>query len=63
VQMTAGQYILTLAGKDATGKTNNPSPYVASPVTSVSKGSDGNTILNLLDGSTMTATEVNQWLN
>ena len=63
VQMSAGQYTLTLAGKDATGKTNNPSPYVASPVTSVSKGSDGNTILNLLDGSTMTAAEVNQWLN
>ena len=62
-QMTAGTYKLTLAGKDAAGKTNNPTPYVASPVTSVSKGSDGNTILNLLDGSSMNAVDVQQWLN
>jgi flagellar basal-body rod modification protein FlgD len=62
-QMPAGSYKLTLAGKDATGKANNPTPYVASPVTSVSKGADGNAILNLLDGSSMSAIDVQQWLN
>ena len=62
-QMQAGSYKLTLAGKDATGKANNPTPYVASPVTSVSKGSDGNAILNLLDGSSMKAIDIQQWLN
>jgi len=62
-QMQAGSYRLTLAGKDAAGKANNPTPYVASPVTSVSKGSDGNAILNLLDGSSMKAIDIQQWLN
>jgi flagellar basal-body rod modification protein FlgD len=62
-QMPAGTYTLTLVGKTAAGKTENPSPYVASPVMSVSKGSDGNAVLNLLDGTSMKASDVQQWLN
>jgi hypothetical protein len=30
---------------------------------SVSKGSDGNAVLNLLDGTSMKASDVQQWLN
>jgi hypothetical protein len=30
---------------------------------SVTKGSDGNAVLNLLDGKTIKSTEVQQWLN
>jgi flagellar basal-body rod modification protein FlgD len=62
-QMPADTYTLTLVGKTADGKTENPSPYVASPVMSVSKGSDGNAVLNLLDGTSMAASDVQQWLN
>jgi flagellar basal-body rod modification protein FlgD len=62
-QLPADVYTLALVGKTADGKTQNVSPYVASPVMSVSKGSDGNAILNLLDGTSMSATDVQQWLN
>jgi len=62
-QMPAGTYTLTLVGKNAAGNTENPTPFVASPVMSVSKGSDGNAVLNLLDGSSMKASDVQQWLN
>ena len=63
LQMAAGKYTLTLAGKDAAGATNNPSPFVGSPVTSVSKDSSGNPVLNLLNGTALNAADVNEWLN
>lgn len=61
--VAAGQYTLSLSGKTASGENKNPSPYVASPVMSVTKGSDGNAVLNLLDGKTIKSTDVQQWLN
>ena len=61
--VSAGMYYLSLAGKNADNATENPTAYVASPVASVSKGSNGDAILNLLDGRTINSSEVQQWIS
>jgi hypothetical protein len=56
-------YYLSLTGTNAAGATENPTAYVASAVASVSKGSNGDAILNLLDGRIINASEVQQWIS
>ena len=59
----AGMYYLNLAGVDAQGTKTSPTAYVASPVASVSKGSNGDAVLTLLDGRTINSSEVQQWVS
>jgi flagellar basal-body rod modification protein FlgD len=61
--VAAGMYYLSLTGTNAAGATENPTAYVASAVASVSKGSNGDAILNLLDGRIINASEVQQWIS
>jgi flagellar basal-body rod modification protein FlgD len=62
-QLPAGRYSISLVGTTAAGATDqSPTSYVASPVVSVSKGSDGTSInLLLADGRTVDANNVTQW--
>jgi flagellar basal-body rod modification protein FlgD len=59
----AGMYYLSLSGKNSADASESPSPYVASPVASVTKGANGDAILNLLDGRTIASSEVQQWIS
>jgi flagellar basal-body rod modification protein FlgD len=59
----AGMYYLNLSGKNADKGTENPTAYVASAVASVTKGSTGDAVLNLLDGRTVKSSEVQQWIS
>ena len=59
----AGMYYLSLVGTNAENASENPTPYVASPVASVTKGTNGDAILNLLDGRTIASSEVQQWIS
>jgi len=59
----AGMYYLSLVGTNAENANENPIAYVASPVASVTKGSNGDAILNLLDGRTIASSEVQQWIS
>jgi flagellar basal-body rod modification protein FlgD len=61
--VAAGMYYLSLTGTNAADATENPTPYVASAVASVSKGSNGDAILNLLDGRIINSSEVQQWIS
>jgi flagellar basal-body rod modification protein FlgD len=59
----AGMYYLNLSGKNAADASENPTAYVASAVASVTKGANGDAILNLLDGRTIASSEVQQWIS
>ena len=59
----AGMYYLSLNGTNAADANENPTAYVASAVASVSKGTNGDAILNLLDGRTIASSEVQQWIS
>jgi flagellar basal-body rod modification protein FlgD len=59
----AGMYYLNLSGTNAADASENPTAYVASAVASVTKGANGDAILNLLDGRTINASEVQQWIS
>jgi len=59
----AGMYYLSLSGKNSADASENPTAYVASAVASVSKGANGDAILNLLDGRTIASSEVQQWIS
>jgi flagellar basal-body rod modification protein FlgD len=59
----AGMYYLSLSGANADNKAENPTAYVASPVASVTKGENGDAVLNLLDGRTVASSEVQQWIS
>jgi flagellar basal-body rod modification protein FlgD len=61
--VAAGMYYLSLNGTNATDAAENPTAYVASAVASVSKGANGDAILNLLDGRTINSSEVQQWIS
>ena len=61
--VSAGMYYLNLSGKNADNATENPTAYVASAVASVSKGANGDAVLNLLDGRTINSSEVQQWIS
>jgi flagellar basal-body rod modification protein FlgD len=59
----AGMYYLSLNGTNAADTSENPTAYVASAVASVTKGENGDAILNLLDGRTIASSEVQQWIS
>ena len=59
----AGMYYLSLSGKNSADASENPTAYVASAVASVTKGANGDAILNLLDGRSVNASEVQQWIS
>jgi len=59
----AGMYYLSLNGTNAADANENPTAYVASAVASVTKGANGDAILNLLDGRTIASSEVQQWIS
>ena len=61
--VAAGMYYLSLNGTNAADATENPTAYVASAVASVSKGANGDAVLNLLDGRIINASEVQQWIS
>jgi flagellar basal-body rod modification protein FlgD len=61
--MPAGLYYLSISGTNTTGGKETPTAYVASPVMSVSKGSNGDALLSLLDGRNINASEVQQWIS
>ena len=58
-----GMYYLGLTGLDAKGASASPTGYVASPVASVSKGTNGDAVLTLLDGRTVSSSAVQQWVS
>jgi flagellar basal-body rod modification protein FlgD len=61
-QLPAGNYYVKLSANDAAGAALSPTSYVASPVMTVSKGSNGtDVILNLVDGRSINANDVTQW--
>jgi flagellar basal-body rod modification protein FlgD len=59
----AGMYYLNLSGTNAADASENPTAYVASAVASVTKGANGDAILNLLDGRIIASSEVQQWIS
>jgi flagellar basal-body rod modification protein FlgD len=59
----AGMYYLNLSGTNAADASENPTAYVASAVATVTKGANGDAILNLLDGRTIASSEVQQWIS
>jgi flagellar basal-body rod modification protein FlgD len=59
----AGMYYLSLSGTNAADASENPTAYVASAVASVTKGANGDAILNLLDGRIIASSEVQQWIS
>jgi flagellar basal-body rod modification protein FlgD len=59
----AGMYYLSISGTSTTGAKEIPTAYVASPVISVSKGSNGDALLSLLDGKKINASEIQQWIS
>ena len=59
----AGMYYLNLSGTNAADASENPTAYVASAVASVTKGANGDAILNLLDGRTIASSDVQQWIS
>ncbi|OYY18114.1 hypothetical protein FD975_02405 [Polynucleobacter sp. AP-Jannik-300A-C4] len=59
----AGMYYLSLAGTNSADASENPTAYVASAVASVTKGANGDAILNLLDGRVINSSEVQQWIS
>jgi flagellar basal-body rod modification protein FlgD len=59
----AGMYYLSLSGKNSADASENPTAYVGSAVASVTKGANGDAILNLLDGRSVNASEVQQWIS
>jgi flagellar basal-body rod modification protein FlgD len=61
--VAAGMYYLSLTGTNAADATENPTAYVASAVASVSKGANGDAVLNLLDGRIINSSEVQQWIS
>ena len=62
-KVPAGMYYLNLSGTNAADASENPTAYVASAVASVTKGANGDAILNLLDGRTIASSEVQQWIS
>ena len=61
--MPAGMYYLSIGGSNASGGKEVPTAYVASPVMAVSKSSNGDALLSLLDGRKINASEIQQWIS
>ena len=60
----AGTYNISVNGTNvATGASESPTAYVASPVAAVSKGANGDSLLTLVDGRQVNASTIQQWVN
>jgi len=63
-QMPAGNYRISISGTTSSGGNENPTAYVAAPVMTVSKATNGSDVmLNLLDGRSINANDVIQWVS
>jgi len=63
-QMPAGNYRISISGTTSSSVNENPTAYVAAPVMTVSKSTNGNDVmLNLLDGRSINANDVIQWVS
>jgi flagellar basal-body rod modification protein FlgD len=63
-QMPAGNYRVSISGTTSSGGNENPTAYVAAPVMTVSKATNGSDVmLNLLDGRSINANDVIQWVS
>jgi flagellar basal-body rod modification protein FlgD len=61
--LPAGMYTLSISGTNTSGAKEVPTAYVASQVVAVSKGSNGDALLSLIDGRKINASEVQQWIS
>jgi flagellar basal-body rod modification protein FlgD len=63
-QRPAGNYRVSISGTTSSGGNENPTAYVAAPVMTVSKATNGSDVmLNLLDGRSINANDVIQWVS
>ena len=62
--VAAGTYNISIKGTNiATGASESPTAYVASPVAAVSKGTNGDSLLTLANGKQINASSIQQWIN
>ena len=62
-KVAAGTYNISISGTNASGAVESPTTYVASPVAAVSKGTNGDSLLTLVDGRQINASTIQQWIN
>jgi len=62
-KVAAGNYSISISGKNTAGNSESPTVYVASPVAAVSKGANGDSLLTLVDGRQINASTIQQWIN
>jgi flagellar basal-body rod modification protein FlgD len=62
-KVAAGNYSISISGKNTAGNSESPTVYVASPVAAVSKGTNGDSLLTLVDGRQINASTIQQWIN
>jgi flagellar basal-body rod modification protein FlgD len=62
-RVAAGNYSISISGTNSAGATESPTVYVASPVAAVSKGTNGDSLLTLVDGRQINASTVQQWIS
>jgi len=62
-KVAAGNYSISISGTNTAGATESPTVYVASPVAAVSKGTNGDSLLTLVDGRQINASTIQQWIN
>jgi len=62
--VAAGTYNISIKGTNiATGASESPTAYIASPVAAVSKGTNGDSLLTLANGKQINASAIQQWIN
>jgi flagellar basal-body rod modification protein FlgD len=62
-KVAAGTYNISISGTNTSGAAESPTTYVASPVAAVSKGTNGDSLLTLVDGRQINASTIQQWIN
>jgi flagellar basal-body rod modification protein FlgD len=62
-KVAAGTYNISISGTNTSGAAESPTTYVASPVAAVSKGTNGDSLLTLVDGRQIKASTIQQWIN
>ena len=62
-KVAPGTYNISISGTNTSGAAESPTTYVASPVAAVSKGTNGDSLLTLVDGRQIKASTIQQWIN
>jgi flagellar basal-body rod modification protein FlgD len=62
-KVAVGTYNISISGTNTSGAAESPTTYVASPVAAVSKGTNGDSLLTLVDGRQIKASTIQQWIN